>query len=51
MQFDAPYLRGSGNVIFVADPIGIGISVSLRMTLSCFKDVLTMCFQCSAKFT
>ena len=34
-----PHRRGGGHIVFGADPVGVGVSVSVGVTLSCLHDI------------
>ena len=34
-----PHRRGGGHIVFGADPVGIGVSVGVGVTLSCLHDI------------
>ena len=34
-----PHRREGGHIVFGADPVGLGVSVGVSMTLSCLHDI------------
>ena len=34
-----PHRRGGGYIVSATDPVGVGVSVSIRVTLSCSNDI------------
>ena len=34
-----PHRRGGGHIVFGADPVGVGVSVSVGVTLSCLHNI------------
>ena len=36
-MYYVPHQRGGGHIVFGADPVGVGVSIS--MTLSCLHDI------------
>ena len=34
-----PHRRGGGHIVFGADRVGVGVSISVGMTLSCMHDI------------
>ena len=37
--FCVPLRRGGGHIAFVADPVGVSVSVGVGMTLPCLHDI------------
>ena len=38
-HFYAPHRKGGGHIIFGANPVGVGVSVGVSVTLSCLHDI------------
>ena len=34
-----PHRRGGGHIVFDTDPVGVGVSIGVSMTLSCLHDI------------
>ena len=34
-----PHRRGGDNIVFGADPVGVGVTVAIGVTLSCLHDI------------
>ena len=34
-----PHRSGGGDIVFGADPVGVGVSVGVGVTLSCLHDI------------